>query len=52
MSIIVQLVVGELELVKGHDLLHPGGAFRRRRSISFSEMCDSKMVGTVGGMII
>ncbi len=30
MTIIVQLVVGELELVKGHDLFHPGGAFRRR----------------------
>ncbi len=30
MPIIIELIVGELELVEGHDLFHPGGAFRRR----------------------
>ena len=30
MSVIVQLVIGELELVEGHNLLHPLSSFSRR----------------------
>lgn len=29
MSVVIQLVVGELELVEGEHLLHPLSAFRR-----------------------